>query len=557
MLVLIAFAFLAGILTVLSPCILPVLPAILAGGTVQGRARPLGITLGLILSFAFFTLALTALVHATGISANLLRTIAITLLACFGLIMIFPKLSNWFSELTAPIAKVGQKAQIRGGEGFVGGLLFGIPLGLLWTPCAGPILAAITTLVATQQLNTTIVLMTLAYSLGAGLPMFLIAYGGSRIVHSSRLLSQHAEGIRQAFGVLILLSAVAMTLHWDMILQQQISTVIPPILLEDNTLVKQELDKLRSTNQSDSIISHAIPDVVANFGPPPEFTGITNWINSPPLSMAQLKGKVVLVDFWTYSCINCLRTLPYLEKWYADYKDKGFIIIGVHTPEFEFEKDAQNVASAAMRLGVHYPIAQDNDYATWNAYHNQYWPAHYLIDQQGNVRLVHFGEGKYVDTENAIRALLDLPVIQMEEAKVLHQIVTPETYLGYLRGSSNYSKEITLKPNETASYTYQKPLDDDQTGIKGLWKVEGQKITAEGSDSILDLNFLAKQVYLVLSGSSKTPLEVVLDGETKALITVDSDRKYDIVETSYGRHLLSLKIPAGISAYAFTFGDEP
>lgn len=550
MLLLLLFAFLAGIFTILSPCILPILPAILSGGTLQGKLRPLGIIFGLILSFTFFTLALTFIVQSTGFSANILRNVAIVILALFGIVMIFPRLSDWFAQVTSPIANWGQSIQKTSpSNGFAGGFVFGIALGLLWTPCAGPILAAITTLVATQSINSTTILITLAYSIGAGIPMFLIAYGGGKIIQSSRFLSSHSEGIRQFFGGLMLLTALAIAMHWDMTLQQKIATIFPPILIEDNALVKKELEKIRSQSQLEGSIT---PEVGANT---PELVGITNWINSPPLSMMQLKGKVVLVDFWTYSCINCLRTLPYIEKWYAEYKDRGFIVIGVHTPEFEFEKDPKNVAEAAERLGVKYPVAQDNDYATWQAFHNNYWPAHYLIDKNGIIRSIHFGEGAYVDTENEIRELLGMTTLQMQEPSRSSRPITPETYLGILRGKS-YTQENSIQLNQKVKYKYTSPLQEDAIGLKGDWTVQKDRITSEGEESFLDLNFQAKDVYLVLSGSSKTPIEVMLDGKKVNEFSMDGDRKYDIVKTTYGRHNLSLKIPKGVSAYAFTFGDE-
>ena len=543
---LLVFSFLAGVFTILSPCILPILPAILSAGTIKGKWRPLGIIIGLIVSFTFFTLSLTAIVHATGLSANALRYAAIILIALFGLVMIFPRLSDWFAKAASPIANLGQNIQGgRSSNGFGGGLVFGAALGLLWTPCAGPILAAITTLVATQAINFSTVLITLAYSIGAGIPMFLIAYGGGKVIQSSRFLSAHAEKIRQIFGCLMILTAVAIALNWDMLLQQQITRFFPPILIEDTPLVKRELEKLRAENVGEG------PRIGSTA---PELTGIVNWINSSPLSLMDLRGKVVLIDFWTYSCINCLRTLPYIKKWYEDYKDLGLVVIGVHTPEFEFEKDPKNVAQAASRLGVHYPVAQDNDYKTWQAYHNNYWPAHYLVDKQGNLSMVHFGEGGYVETENAIRKLLGLSALKMEEPKQRLLPISPETYLGALRGES-YTPEIHLKLNQIARYDYQKPLAHDQAGLRGLWNIEDQRITSEGDDSFLDYNFLAQEVYLVMSGSSKTPIQVYLDDKPIAEFTMDGDRKYDIVKTTYGRHKLSLKIPKGVSAYAFTFGN--
>ncbi|MBS0648815.1 MAG: cytochrome c biogenesis protein DipZ [Verrucomicrobia bacterium] len=544
MILLLAFAFLAGIFTVLSPCILPILPAILSAGTVQGRLRPLGIIVGLVASFTFFTLALTALVQATGISPDILRYGAIALIFFFGLVMIFPRLSEGFARKTASIANLGQNLS-HPSSGFGGGFIFGLALGLLWTPCAGPILAAITTLVATHAIDLLTVAMTLSYSIGAGIPMFLIAYGGNRIIQSSRFLSVHAERIRQFFGVLMVGVAVILTFHWDMLLEQKLGGWIPSALVENNTKVQEQLTKLKGESPT--------VERLRELGKAPDLKGITGWINSPPLSIEELKGKVVLIDFWTYSCINCLRTLPYLEDWYAKYKDVGLVIIGVHTPEFVFEKDPKNVAAAARRLGVEYPIALDNDYKTWQAYKNNYWPAHYLIDKDGNMRMEHFGEGSYVETENGIRDLLGLAPLQMEESLASSRTITPETYLGAQRG---HSYKGLLKVGETATYADNPPLGDDEVGLRGDWRVEEESIESAGSESYLDLNFLARQVYLVLSGSSKKPIEVFLDGKRSGEFYMDGDKKYDIVETTYQRHQLSLKIPPGVKAYAFTFGDE-
>lgn len=556
MLFLLAFAFLAGFATVLSPCVLPVLPALLAAGTAKGRLRPFGMIIGVVVSFTFFTLALTAIVHTTGLSANALRYAAIALIAFFGLVMIFPNLSNWFSRVTSPIAGWGQQLTPTEATGFGSGFILGGALGLLWTPCAGPILAAVTTLVATQSVTFATVMITLAYSAGSAIPLFVIAYGGSRIVQSSRFLSSHAERIRQAFGGIMILTAAAIALHWDMLLQQQVTNYFPALTIEDNATVKKQLDLLLqdSSPQDNVHPSPAKPGELPILGKAPEFAGIANWINSPPLTMVQLKGKVVLIDFWTYTCINCLRTLPYITKWYQDYKDKGLVIVGVHTPEFEFEKDPQNVKDATKRLGVNYPVAQDNDYKTWSAYHNHYWPAHYLVDQAGNVRMIHFGEGGYAETENGIRELLGMSANSIKEPQKIARRISPETYLGTARGNS-YTRENNVK-EETAHYDYKKVLLDDEAGLKGQWNIGDERITAEGDDSSLDYNFLAKQVYLVMSGSSPTPMQVYLDGKLYGTVTIDGDRKYDIVNTTYERHQLSLKVPKGISAYAFTFGDE-
>lgn len=431
MTVLLSFAFLAGIVTVLSPCVLPVLPALLSAGGGKGHLRPIGIISGLIFSFTFFTLALTAIVQLTGISPDILRYIAIALIAMFGLLMIFPALGEKFAEMTAGVANLGQSVQEKShlfGTGFWSGFVLGIALGLIWTPCAGPILAAITTLAVTSSVTWFTFFLTLAYSLGAAIPMFFIIYGGKKIISSSRGISNYSEGIRKSFGVLMILSALAIALHYDTKLQEIAIQYVPLINIENNLLVNEELEKLR---RSHSVIANKefilskqkfsedgrnLPKLAAV----PELVEITGWVNTEPFTLQQLQGKVVLIDFWTYSCINCIRTLPYLKDWYAKYKDKGLVIVGVQTPEFEFEKNTENVREAAKRFGLEYPIAVDGKLKTWQNFNNHYWPTHYLVDQEGLVRSFHLGEGAYTETENGIRNLLGLVPLIEEEKTLSH-----------------------------------------------------------------------------------------------------------------------------------------
>ena len=321
MYILLLFAFLAGIVTVLSPCILPVLPLLLSAGFGQGRLRPYGVILGLIVSFTFFTLSLTAIVHATGVSPNILRYIAIILITFFGLTMIFPRLEQWFSNRLSSVAQLGQAVQEQSnviGSGFWSGFILGGALGLIWSPCAGPILAAITTLVATSAITWNAVLVTLAYSLGTALPMFFIMYGGNKIANSTTAIAPYTEIIRKIFGSLMILGALAIAFHFDVILQQLALKYFPMITIGDNPTVQKEIEKL-TQDKTFSILSPTLGSQA------PDFIGISDWINSPPLSLEQLKGSVVLVDFWTYSCINCVRTFPYLKQWYNAYKNKGFI----------------------------------------------------------------------------------------------------------------------------------------------------------------------------------------------------------------------------------------
>ncbi|MBS0634039.1 MAG: thioredoxin family protein [Verrucomicrobia bacterium] len=286
----------------------------------------------------------------------------------------------------------------------------------------------------------------------------------------------------------------------------------------------------------------------------PDFQGITHWINSKPIHIEELRGKVVLVDFWDYSCINCIRTLPHISSWYQKYNDKGFTVTGIHTPEFAFEHSLENVEKAIKRFGILYPVALDNDYKTWRAYDNHYWPTSYLIDKEGNIVLKHIGEGNYLELENAIRRLLNMPELEKATEDLLKSARTPELYLGSER-ASHYSEEITLVPNSAHAYSYTKPLKVDTVGISGLWRVGRESITSAGSNCSLEVRFTGSKVHIVLSGESKEPLTVTLDGKYRATIFMDGDRTYDIasVQNPEVPHTVKITFPPGISAYSLTF----
>src|SRR3989338_643363 len=453
MLALLFFAFISGLVTILAPCIGPLLPIVLSSTTAGGKSKPLGITLGIVTSFAFFTLTISYIVKIIPFDPNILRLFAVVVIGFLGFTLAVPQLSGllegWVSRLSGKFA--GLTTLRFGGQGFKGGLITGLALGIVWSPCAGPILATIATLAATQSVNLATILITVVYVIGVGIPLFVFATLGSRFFTRSRLVSKYTGSIQRIFGIIMILTAFAIFTNYDKTLQVKLLDLFPSYSnfiyeLENNQVVKEQLDQLRGKkdmkqeSSNKNIIMITPSSGLSDYGRAPEFTGVYKWLNLPEgkesLTMEELRGKVVLVDFWTYTCINCIRTLPFVTSWYEKYKDQGFVVVGVHTPEFEFEKKSKNVTSAVKRFGINYPVAQDNNYATWNSYANHYWPAEYLIDTQGKIRRIHFGEGEYDKTEMTIQLLLKRTGKRVDNGLIclpdqtprLH--LSPETYLG-------------------------------------------------------------------------------------------------------------------------------
>jgi cytochrome c biogenesis protein CcdA/thiol-disulfide isomerase/thioredoxin len=563
-LILIVFAFLAGLATILSPCILPVLPIVLSAAVGEGKRRPLGVVAGFILSFTFFTLTLATIVKITHLPGDFLRMLAITLVAAFGVSLLFPQTQLFLEKIFTRFANLVPTSNNT--SGFWGGFGVGLSIGVLWAPCVGPILASVITLAVASQVSLAAFFITLAYSLGTALPMLAITYGGRNLLKKIPGLLANTGKIQKVFGVVMIVTAVALFFNLDRKFQNYILQVFPQYgsgltAFEENDTVKQGLTQLKKT---------AVPIKAAN-QKAPDFVGGNNWLNSQPLSLTkELKGKVVLVDFWTYSCINCIRTLPYIKQWYATYKDKDFVIIGVHTPEFEFEKKTDNVAQALKDFGIEYPVVQDNNFSIWNAYGNEAWPAHYLIDKNGFVRYTHFGEGKYVETENAIRTLLDEELIDKPEVDSTYMPQTGETYLGYKRAES-YIFENKIELDKAKEYELKMTLPKDGVGLQGNWNVGPESIVTANDDSSLSINFLAKKVHLVMgnvSPSKSGKVKVLLDGKPlpkkywttdmndSGEVTVTQTRKYDVIDLGddYGRHVLQLIFSENMEAFAFTFG---
>lgn len=432
--ILLLFAFLAGVVTIISPCVLPVLPILLSTSTGGGRFRPLGIVLGLAVTFTAATLAVTAAAQALALPTVWVRTGAIILLGVFGLTLLIPALSERSERLLAPLARIAGGKSRRGGFGV--GLLVGAGLGLLWAPCVGPIMASVIGLTATVGITAHAVAITLAYSLGAALPMLVVAYGGRELAARARKLGPRTNPVKQTFGALTVVACVALFLGADTALQTFTLRNLPPgysaILqsFENVPPVQDQLDRLDQTTGSTSAVAEPnAPAVVANtvaqpeanmtptptpvpgldlqdLGQAPELMGTTDWINSEPLTLASLRGKVVIVNFWTFECYNCVNTLPYVRDLYDKYHSQGLEIIGVHTPEFAAERVLANVRKASKNLGVSWPVVLDPDYKTWSAYNNRYWPAFYFIDAKGHIRYTHFGEGNYDYNEKVVQQLL-------------------------------------------------------------------------------------------------------------------------------------------------------
>lgn len=570
------FAFLSGLVTILAPCIWPLLPIILSSTVAgKGHKRPLGITLGIMLSFAFFTLTISWLVQLFHFNPAILRFIAVIVLGFLGLTMIIPSLSNVTELLISRLATSFGLHNQRG-NGFTAGFVTGLALGIVWSPCAGPILAAIATLAATGQVTLTVVAITLAYVCGIGIPLFLFSYGGQQLFTKARFISAHTGRIQQVFGVIMLVTAAAIYTNYDTFLQAQLLNAFPQFTstidsFEKNSTVKQQLDVLRGKQSS-------ISDTIGLFNvniEAPDFVGINKWLNTEkPLKLKDLQGKVVLVDFWTYTCINCIRTLPYVTAWYDKYKDQGFTVIGVHTPEFAFEHETTNVETAIQRYGIHYPVAQDNDYATWNNYSNEYWPAEYLIDAQGKIRRVHFGEGEYDQTELAIQTLLKesgkhiTASLEQMPDQTPHEQLSPETYLGARRMEYYYPEGVISTGKQ--KFTLEKNLPRDTFSLGGEWEITDEDAIT-GSNAVLSYNFLARKVFLVLrpgTAGEHAKVKVFLDGVSvdtlhagtdvkNGVVTIDSDRLYNLIDLKGGaeNHTLRLEFQSpGIEAFAFTFG---
>ncbi|MDQ6748692.1 MAG: redoxin domain-containing protein [Candidatus Dormibacteraeota bacterium] len=594
MLLLMLFALMAGAGTAITPCVLPVLPALLSASALGGRRRPVGIVVGLALTFTIAIVALAELVRGVGLASGAARSLAVVVLLAFGVVLLVPHLAE---RVQAPLSRLGRFGPRTRGTGFWSGVGVGGALGFVCAPCAGPILAAVTSVSASGGASARVVAVALAYAAGLSAVMLLYGLGGRAVLARIR---RRARGhtVERALGIVLLVTGVVMVTNLDVRFEEALAkdTSLPAIFvdptraLENSTAVQSRLASLRPRSRFAVRQGHASGTPVANavgvaipgvstpsltkLGPAPEFTRTQRWFNTlggRPLTLAGLRGHVVLVDFWTYTCINCIRTLPFLKGLYATYHRYGLEIVGVETPEFTFEQEAGNVAQAIRSDGLRYPVVQDNAYGTWNAYQNQYWPAEYLIDASGQVRHTQFGEGNYRADEAAVRQLLhEAGARRLPPPMSAHAILpsgglgTPETYLNSDRGQS------LVPPLRSGTHFYSGVSSPalNEFGLQGAWRVTAQSSAPVSSGAMITGRFQAARAYLVLTSAGNLPrsVRVLLDGHLISAgaagadvhagqVTVRGQRLYELVSLPDAQaHTLTVEVPPGVSAYDFTFG---
>ena len=578
MALLIVFAFVAGAATAVSPCVLPVLPVALSAGVTGGRRRPLGVVTGLALSFTFATVALVYVIDALGLPDDLVRTLAIAVLLVFGLSLLIPRLGARLEAALGRLVPARARRPAGSGEGFGSGLVLGLSLGLVYAPCAGPILAGVITVSAAQTFTAGRLAVALAYGIGTAVVLYALMIGGRRL---TRRLSGQSARLQLATGAVMVMVALLMLGDYDLRFQTAIANDLPAFLvnpskeLEESGAAKSRLADLRGDRRPDNRARpHADGSSAAGAGQRARFRGHSDLVQHRRRASRsrshKLRGHPVLVDFWTYTCINCIRTLPYLKAWDERYRKAGLVIVGVHTPEFPFERDESNVRDAIAQNHLRYPVVQDNDQAVWNAYQNQYWPASYFLDGEGRVRYVHFGEGDYGEKEDVIRELLQ------EEGRrpgaragargptASPGVTTPETYLGAAR-----AERFANGPIRPGTQEYKQPseLRADELGYGGRWKIGDEAATAL-ANARLELDFGARHVYLVLGSRARVPraVHVLLDGRPISArvagrdvhagrVSVERQRLYELVDLPRAeRHRLTLNLDPDVSGYAFTFG---
>ncbi|PJI95168.1 cytochrome c biogenesis protein DipZ [Luteimicrobium subarcticum] len=539
--------------------------------------RPFLVIAGLVVSFSLVTLLGSIVLSALGLPQDLLRWAGVVLLVLLGVGMIVPRfeqvLERPFTRLAAVGARGGAARQDRGA------FVLGLGLGVLYAPCAGPVLAAITVAGATGHIGVDTVVLTVSFAVGAAIPLLVFALAGRRVAERVSAFRTHLRAIRITGGALVIVLAVALALNLTSALQRALPDYTSALQdkVGSSQQVQQALDLggiVTDQNKDLSKCSNGSP-TLQSCGQAPPLTGITKWLNTAgdkPIALDDLKGKVVLIDFWTYSCINCQRAIPHVRAWYDQYKDvgKGFEVVGVHTPEFAFERETRNVVAGAKSLGVTYPVAQDNAYSTWTTYRNRYWPAEYLVDATGTVRHIRFGEGGYGDTEKLVRQLLQqadpgvtLPAATEVKDTTPHDGTTPETYFALgkakqYRGAQDYA-------SGTHAFTATADQPQDTFSLDGRWTLDHQGATpakasgagSAGGGSTVHLAYRGTNVYAVLGGSGNVTADVTSGGRTttRSIDVSGSPTLHPVLEGSGPTQgTVDLHVPPGVTVYTFTFG---
>ena len=573
-------AFVGGVLTIVSPCILPVLPFVFSRADQPFRRSGLPLLAGMAVTFAAVA-GVATFAGAWVVRANQIgRILAIIIFALLGLALLFPGLAEY---LTRPLVRLGGRVQGQNSAeppGIGRSVVLGMSTGLLWAPCAGPILGLILTGAALQGPSVRTTFLLLSFSAGAASSLAMALLAGNKVFALMKKSLGAEEWIRRGLGVAVLVGVVAIALGWD-------TGILRRLSLSSTSGVEQKLlDRFHPVAYAKANeVAAAQPAMVelGHEGPFPSLDGAVKWLNSSPLTREQLKGKVVLIDFWTYSCINCLRSIPYVEAWAGKYKSDGLVVIGVHTPEFAFEKDPANVAKSLTDLKITYPVAIDSNYAIWKAFHNQYWPAHYFIDAEGSIRYHHFGEGKYDESEEVIQQLLreknsslklgglvQVAASGSQAAADFGNVASPETYIGYSR-QQNYASPQKIRQDGPQAYTPPSRLTVNQWGLAGSWIVSDEHAVLVTAPGKVIFRFHARDLHLVLGpGKNGRPVRfrVRIDGTAPGEDHGgDTDEQGDGIVKEYRLYQLIRQkgkvedrtfeiefLDPGVQAFAFTFG---
>lgn len=568
----IIIGLLGGLITGISPCILPVLPVIFLTGGAQSariegqpmasppRSRPFLVILGLVLSFTIVTLAGSLILGALNLPQDLMRWLGIIVLILIGVGLLIPKVEQL---LERPFQWIPRREIGNGGNGFG----VGLALGAVFVPCAGPVLAAIIVAGATGRIGVDTILLTVAFAVGVAIPLLFFALAGRGLIERIKAFRKRERGLRIAAGIAMLALAVGLVFNVPQALQRLLPDYTAQLQtdLTDNEQAAEALGLGGLVTDENRELANCTngAEELESCGTAPQIRGIESWLNTPDgagVDLEELRGKVVLIDFWAYSCINCQRSIPHVVAWDETYQDAGLEVIGIHSPEYAFEKDAGNVADGAKNFGIDYPVALDNNLSTWTAYRNRYWPAHYLIDASGTVRHISFGEGNYAATEKMIRELLQdadpgvtLPqTTDVEDDTPDVGSTTPETFIGSSK-DVNYGGDERYGAGE-AEFTYPADQAQDTFSLEGGWNVQTQFATPTGDSAGIRLTYRASEVRIVAAGEGD--VSVTIDGKDADDISVGGTPKsYEVLKESDSRTgLIELTIPAGVEVYSFTFG---